>query len=107
VITSATDLEGNPRFPGALIVISGIATIAFVIIATIRLWKSAKRGAITLVSSFVILSAFQAIQEIAPSPDGSPIILLMNISKVIYFIAFIWAILKLFKLKDREIIENK
>ena len=48
VITSATDLEGNIKFPIALIAISGIATAIFIIMALVRLWKDAKGVSITL-----------------------------------------------------------
>jgi len=107
VIASAEDLQGNPRMPDVLIAISGIITIVFVIIATLRLWKYAKGGAITFVSSFTILTAFEVIQSLSPLIDGNPVILLWSASKVIYFISSIWVVVKLFKLKDNEIIENK
>jgi uncharacterized membrane protein YhaH (DUF805 family) len=102
VLSSAEDLEGNSIVPVALIVISGIATIVFIIMATARLWKEARRLSIILISSAFILFILTAIQEFTLSQYGSPIIILLNIVKIIYFIAFVWAIIKLFKLKKVE-----
>jgi len=96
VITSATDLEGNARFPIALIAVSEILKAIFTIMATIRLWKEARLISIILMSSAIIFVILTAIQEVV-LPKGSLIIFLMNISKTICFIAFIWAIIKLYK----------
>jgi hypothetical protein len=99
VITSATDLEGNFRLPIALIAISGIATAIFIIMALVRLWKDAKGVSITLAFSEVILIILYIIQCIGTPSYGSPVIILLNITKVINFIAFVWVIIKLFKTK--------
>ena len=104
VITSATDLEGNSTMPIALIVLSGVATASFVIMATVRLWKEAKNLSIVLISSAAILFVLTAIQVVVLPSYGSPIIILVNIIAVIYFIAFIWAIVKLYKSK---LVDNK
>lgn len=107
VIASATNLEGSPRFPVGLIIVSGLLTIIFVVIAVVRLRKYAKFGAMALAASLLILAVFQTIQAISPLSDGNPVILLWSASKVIYFISFIWAVVKLFRSKDKEIINNK
>lgn len=99
VITSATDLEGNFRLPIALIAISGIATAIFIIMAVVRLWKVAKWVSITLASSAVILIILYVIQVVVTPSYESPVIVLLNITKVINFIAFVWAIIKLFRTK--------
>jgi hypothetical protein len=99
VIASASDLEGNSVAPVALIVISGIATIVFIVMATIRLWKEAKSASILLVAAAIILFVLSAVQGIASPSYGSPLIILLNITKVINFIAFVWVIIKLFKMK--------
>jgi hypothetical protein len=95
VITSATDLEGNFRFPIALIAISGILSIIFTVAATVRLWKGARYVSIILASSIIILFVLGVVQGIASPAYGSPIIILSNITIVIHFVAFIWAIIKL------------
>ena len=100
VLSSATNLEGNSIAPIALIVISGIATIVFIIMATVRLWKKAKNLSIMFVSSALILFILMVIQEFTLSSYGSPIIILLNIVKVINFVVFGWVIIKLFKLKN-------
>jgi hypothetical protein len=97
VLSSATNLEGNSVMPIALIIISGIATTIFIIMAIIRLWKEARGVSITLAFSAVILFILSVIQEAISSSYGNPIIILLNIAKVIYFIVFVWAIVKLLK----------
>jgi len=99
VITSATDLEGNFRFPIAFIAITGIADTVFIIMATIRLWKEAKSASILLVSATIILFILSAVQGITSPSYGSPLIILLNITKVINTIAFVWVIIKLIKMK--------
>jgi hypothetical protein len=99
IITSATDLAGNLKLPAVLIMVSGVLELAFTIMATIRLWKEAKIVSILLVASYVILSILLVLQEVAAPSYGSPMIILLNITKVINFIVFVWAIIKLFKSK--------
>jgi len=100
VLSSATDLEGNSVAPIALIVISGIATVAFIVMATIRLWKEAKSVSIMLVASALILFILSVIQEVTSPSYGSAIIILLNVTKLSYFIASVWVIVKLFKMRD-------
>jgi hypothetical protein len=83
-----------------LIAISGITTLVFIILATIRLWKEAKSLAITYIVSGFILFGFTVIQVLTSAPYGSPIIILMNLAKVVNFIAFIAVIIKLFRIKN-------
>lgn len=108
VITSATDPEGNFRFPIALIAISEILSILFYIMATIRLWINASKfSSILLASSAVILFILSVVQGIASTSDGSPIIILVNITRVINFIAFIWAICLLWAMAKYERLAKK
>lgn len=100
VISSATDLQGNFVSPILLIAISGIATIVFVVMATIRLWKEERYLSIMLASSQIILTILMVIQEITLPKYGNPIIVLLNITKVVNLIVFIWVIIKLFKKKN-------
>jgi hypothetical protein len=102
VITSAEDLEGNFVSPIVLIAISGILTIIFTVAATVRLWKGARYVSIILASSAVILFILSVVQGIASPSYGSPIIILLNITKVINFIAFIWAVLRLWTMAKYE-----
>lgn len=97
VIVSATDLEGNFIAPFFLIAISGIASLIFIVMATVRLWKETPFLSVILASSAIILFVLKAI-----SKEGS-IILLFNITKIINFITYIWAIIKLFKMNDLQI----
>jgi len=92
VITSASDLEGNPVVPVALILISGLADLLFTIMATVRLWKSARNVSIIFASSRVVLFILGMIQEFTLPSYGAPIIVLSNIVKVISFIVFVLVI---------------
>jgi len=98
VLSSATDLEGNTTVPTILIIISGIATIVFVILAVVRLWKISTSSSILLASSFILTSA----QGLISLSYGSPITIFFNIVKVIYFLTTIWVIIILFKLKNNK-----
>ncbi|MBU4350905.1 hypothetical protein KKH63_01050 [Patescibacteria group bacterium] len=100
VLSSITDLEGNSTAPAVLIVISGIATIVFIVMATVRLWKEAKKLSIIFASSALILFIFTIIQEFTLPSYGNPIIILFNIVRVIYFVTFVLVIIKFFKTKD-------
>jgi hypothetical protein len=108
IITSTTDLEGNFVMPIALVVISGIEIAVFIVIATIRLWKGAKNTSIAaLASSAVILLIIGVIQGLTQSSYGSPIVILLNVFKVINFIAFIWAISLLWAIAKYERLAKK
>lgn len=100
VVTSATDLDGNLRFPPALILISGTLGLIFIVMATMRLWKESKGVSIFLLLSYIVLCILLVIQEVVIPAYGSPLIILTNISKVMHLIAFVWAIMKLFKTKQ-------
>lgn len=98
VLSSAADLEGNYTAPAALIVISGIATALFIVMAIARLWKESKGVSITLGTSALILFILSITQGVILPSYGSPIIILLNVTKLINFVAFVWAIVKLFKM---------
>jgi len=97
VIASSTDLDGNLKFPMALVLISGTLGVIFVLMATIRLWKVERIVSILFLSSYIILNALLAIQEVIMPIYGSPLVILSNIAKVIHIIVFIWVLIKLFK----------
>ena len=99
VLSSAEDLEGNSVVPSILIIISGIATVVFFVMATVRLRKEARNLSIIFFSSAIILFILTIIQVFTSPSYGSTFIILTNISKVIYFIAFVLVIIKLFKMK--------
>lgn len=107
VIASASDLEGNSVAPIALIVLSGIAIVVFIIMATIRLWKEARSASILLVSSTVILFILSVVQDVTSPLHGSSPTILLNITKVINFIAFVWAVLLLWAMAKHEGLAKK
>lgn len=99
IISSATDISGDSIAPNILLIISVILTIGFTIMATAHLWNEAKVTSILLVSAFVTLIILSVIQAISSPSYGNLLIIIVNITKVIVFVATIWAIIKLFKTK--------
>lgn len=97
VIASTSDLEGNPVFPVAIILISGIIGFLFFVMAVIRLWKSARTVSIVYALSSICYIILSVAQEITSSSYGSPVIISCNIAMTIHFIAFVWVIVRLFK----------
>jgi len=92
VIATATDLEGNPKFPFILIIISGIATIIFLIMATIRLWKIKILASVLLIFFAVLVSILSLIIDYVSPSDGSPLILLFNITKLLDLLVIAWVV---------------
>jgi len=107
VITSATDLEGNFVYPIALIAISQIVKIIFTILATVRLWKTARYVSIILASSVIVLFVLSVIQEVTLPQYGSPIIVLLNVTKIIHLLAFFYAIILLWTMAKYEGLAKK
>ncbi|OGP52835.1 MAG: hypothetical protein A2Y65_07945 [Deltaproteobacteria bacterium RBG_13_52_11] len=97
VLSSAENSEGNYIAPIALIAISGIATVVFYVIAAIRLWKIHKIAVILFITSLFIYVLLLIIQGITSPSYGSSTIILLNITKVIKLVAFIWVIVLLWK----------
>jgi hypothetical protein len=100
VLSSATDLEGNLRMPVVLVGLSGITTVLFIIMAVKVLWQKAKNTSLILASSAIVSFVLTVIQVVASPSYGSPIIILSNVVKVGYFLAFVWAIVKLFNMLE-------
>jgi len=107
IITSAKDLEGNFVSPIILIATSGILTVIFTVAATVRLWKTARYVSIILASSAIILFVLGIIQEVTLPEYGSAIIILLNVTKIIHFLAFFYAIILLWTMAKYENKINK
>jgi len=106
VLSSAENLEGNSVAPITLIAISGIAIVVFYVMAAIRLWKIHKIAVILLITSVIIYVILLIIQGITSPSYGSSTIILLNITKVIKLIAFIWVVALLWK-TTRQLEKNK
>jgi len=99
VLLSATDLEGNSVSPVFLTIISGIATALFIIIAIVRLWKEARHLSRIFLLSTIILIISTWIQVFYSIESGS-LIFIHNVFRIIHFIAYIWVIVVLFRIKS-------
>ena len=107
VITSATNPQGESTIPPALLLISGLLTIVFIIMATIRLWKYSKGSSILFASSSIFYIGAAIAQVVYSPSDGSPLILIMNIAKVINVLVFIWTVSLLWRMeKNKEPFES-
>ncbi len=96
VILSAEDLQGNPRFPSILKLISDTVMSVFIIMTIVRLWKQARSLAWTLMLSTILFFVLGVIQQVA----SSNVIVIFNLSKLVFLIALLWAIITLFQKKD-------
>jgi len=84
---------GNLYYPISLV--AGLGTIFFLIMAIKRLWGNNRIIPLALIISVVLflVMALLKINTIIPP--------------ILFMLSLFWAIAKLFKLKDKEIIENK
>lgn len=105
VLSSAENLEGNSVAPITLIALSGIAIVVFYVMATIRLWKIHKIAVLLLITSVIIYVILLIIQGITSPSYGSSTIILLNITKLIKLIAFIWIVVLLWK-TTRQVEKN-
>ena len=96
VILSSEDLQGNPRFPPILKLISDAGMLTVIIMAIVRLWKQTRFVALTLMLSTILFFVLGVIQQVA----SSNVIVIFNLSKLFFLIALFWAIIMLFKKKD-------
>src|SRR3989344_1131531 len=90
VASSAEDLGGNYTAPTALILVSAIATLAFTIMAVIRLWKTQKVTAILFLASSLITLVY----------ISAPV-------KITNFILFIWVVSLLWAMAKHEGLTKK
>lgn len=112
VITSAQDTEGRFVSPLVVIAISEILTIVFTVTASVRLWKVARYTSIILASSSITLFALEVIQGVTLPKYGSAVIIALNVTKIVHFLAFfyaislLWAMGKVSKSKVNEAIKD-
>ena len=101
VVSSATDLEGNPIAPSMFIIISEVATLSFIAMAAIILWKISKTTSILLTSITITSFILETVQIFTYSQYGN-IVLITNFFRLSYAIVRIWAIILLFKTREGE-----
>ena len=98
VLLSAEDLQGNPRFPQVLKLISETGMLLFIIMAIVRLWEETRFVALTLLVSTILFFALGVIQEVGILN----VIFLLNLTKLVFLTAFCLATVTLFKKKDTK-----
>jgi hypothetical protein len=103
VILSAEDLQGSPRFPPMLILISGTGMLMFIIMATIHLWKDKRYLSVILTLSTILFGVLTVICDYVKLN----VIILTNITSVVWIIAYFWTIVTLFRKRDYETLKEK
>lgn len=102
VVSSVEDLVGNSVAPIALLVISVISTVVFIIMATIRLWQNFKIASVLLVASPTVHIILIVVQSISLPSDGSPLNILIGVMGIIDFLVFMYAIALLWQIAKHE-----
>ena len=97
VLSTATDLDGNSVAPIPLVGMAAIALIVFLFWATIRLWHEDRDVSLLLATLSLMVLLCEIAQSLTLPEYGSPLIILTNIITVIWLVAYIIAIITLFK----------
>ena len=96
VLTSATDAHGNSLVPEALVLVSGTASLIYVIVAGVALWKRVKRIIAWALPATFLLTSFTMFL----SPNPSSINLLLNAIRLSAMLTYFYAIYVLFTQDD-------
>jgi hypothetical protein len=97
VYASATNTEGESIVPNYIVIISGVATILFTILATIRLWKINKFVSLLFFITTLIFFGLEILLVVLSPAYGSPLIIFLSITKVVSLLTFIWAVFILWR----------
>ncbi len=107
VISSAEDLGGNSVAPIALLALTAITTVIFIIMATIRLWQNFKIASALLVSSPTVHIILLVVQSISLPSDGSPLNILIGVMGIIDFLVYMYAVALLWQMAKHEGLTKK
>jgi hypothetical protein len=94
----STEVRNNYIFPQALRLIPDTGILVFIIMTIIRFWKTFRLEALALLVLTIIFFIVGVIQE----AGILNVILLFNLTKLIYFLVVLYAIMLLFKMKDNK-----
>lgn len=97
VFASATNVDGESTAPVLLIVLSSLATIAFTILATLRLWTTRKKLSLLLLVSSI---AYFLLKREVVTQQINPIIVTFHAFGIIRGISLIWAFVVLWRRVD-------
>ena len=102
VLSSASDVNGNPQAPAFLILLAGTGTLVFMVIVSKRLWTSAKYITLVFLISG-ILSAFAPFLLTA-EPSGTNV--LVNAVKVVSFLVYFYVVFLLFAMSKKSDVDS-
>lgn len=97
VLASATNVEGESTAPLLLIVLSNLATIAFTILAALRLWTTRKTLSLLLLVSSI---AYCLLQTKVVMQQTNPVLVTFHAFGIIRGISLIWAFVVLWRSVD-------
>jgi len=92
------EVRGNYIFPQALRLLTDTGILVFIIMTIIRFWKTFRFEALALLVLTIIFFLVGVIQEVGILN----VILLFNLTKLIYFLVVLYAIMLLFQMKDSK-----
>ena len=95
VLSSITDTDGNFVAPFWITAISGISVPVFLILASVKLWRTAKLSIFLILFSIFFAVVFSVIQS-------SVSMLVVNLMLVVNFLASLWIICLLLSMAKLE-----
>ena len=97
VYSSMTTSDGNAAVSEYVIIMSGIISALFALVATIRLWKVKKLASILLASTSILLFVFEILKVVFKPSYGSALTITVNIIMIVAFASFFYAIIILWR----------
>jgi len=92
------EVRGNYLFPPALRLIPDTGILVFIIMTIIRFWKIFRLEALALLVLTILFFVLGVIQE----AGILNVIILLNLTKVVYFLVALYAVMLLFKVRDTK-----
>lgn len=107
VYASQTNTEGVSTAPTYIVIVSGIAAFVYTVLATIRLWKYWKLISILFGGTSLLFFAMEVMQVTLSPADGTTLILIINITKVINLLLYFYVIFLLFRLDKYQALSEQ
>jgi len=107
VYASQTDTEGTSTAPVYIVILSGIVAFVFTVLATIRLWKFSRQISILFGGTSLIFFGMEILQVTLSPSDGTTLILIINITKVVSLLLYFYVIFLLFKIDKYQALSEQ
>lgn len=107
VLTKILEVLGfSTNSPLSLLSLLQIATLVFIIISAVRLWKEEKLVFVTFFLATIIGFVFDVLLMIGRVVDGDSSLIINSIATVAYIISFIMIIVKLFNKQGTQSLDT-